>query len=245
MGLPARGRSICGDVCAEVLCTHLPDIVRRSLFAASLNPDEVMRHIRLVEDQEALRQALGEAGLVGFVRNGAILPRASGASDAPMDASKAVPFESPPSLQREFMLPNFGRVVGMGIPQGVTLIVGGGFHGKSTLLKALEVGVYNHIPGDGRDGVVVDPSCVKIRAEDGRSVTHVDISGFINNLPMGKDTADFGTEDASGSTSQATNIAEVRSFCKRRKRSPSSLTLIPLFPLLAGAGGGLAVPLVG
>ena len=95
-----------------------------------------------------------------------------------------------------------------GFPQGITLIVGGGFHGKSTLLNALEAGVYNHKPNDGRELVITDPDVVKIRAEDGRSVSGVDISPFINNLPFGQETTQFSTENASGSTSQAANIME-------------------------------------
>jgi predicted ABC-class ATPase len=96
----------------------------------------------------------------------------------------------------------------MGIPKGVTLIVGGGYHGKSTLLRAIERGVYNHIPGDGREWTVTVPSAVKIRAEDGRFVQKVDISPFIGTLPYGRETASFSTENASGSTSQAANIME-------------------------------------
>ena len=105
-------------------------------------------------------------------------------------------------------LPHRGKITGMGIPKGVTLIVGGGYHGKSTLLKALELGVYNHIAGDGREYVITDRTAVKIRAEDGRSIRKTDISMFINDLPNGKDTRVFSTEDASGSTSQAANVVE-------------------------------------
>ena len=96
----------------------------------------------------------------------------------------------------------------MGIRKGITLIVGGGYHGKSTLLKALEAGVYNHIAGDGREFVITDDTAFKLRAEDGRSITGVDISPFIKNLPNKKDTVHFSTEDASGSTSQAANLME-------------------------------------
>ncbi|KUF98647.1 Calreticulin [Phytophthora nicotianae] len=107
-----------------------------------------------------------------------------------------------------FTLPNYGVITGMGIPQGVTLFVGGGFHGKSTVLKALEVGVYNHVPSDGREFVVMDPNAAKIRSEDSRSVVCTDISAFIDNLPFKQDTTRFSTADASGSTSQAANIIE-------------------------------------
>jgi len=119
-----------------------------------------------------------------------------------------VPFESPDAFRVEVDLPNSGVVTGMGIPEGVTLIVGGGYHGKSTLLDAIQLGVYNHIPGDGRELVVTRGDTVKIRAEDGRRIEKVDISPFINNLPFGGDTRGFSSEDASGSTSQAANIIE-------------------------------------
>jgi predicted ABC-class ATPase len=119
-----------------------------------------------------------------------------------------IPFKSPDSLRVEFDRPNQGKVAGMGIPKGVTLIVGGGYHGKSTLLKAISLGIYNHIPSDGREQIVTDPRAVKIRAEDGRSIVGVDISPFINHLPQGRSTSHFSSENASGSTSQAANIME-------------------------------------
>ena len=158
------------------------------------------------EDAEYLRQRLAELRLVAFVAEGAVLPRASGVDPRP--AREAVPFEVPPELAIEIELPNRGRVRGMGVPEGVTLIVGGGFHGKSTLLRALELGIYNHRPGDGRELVVARYETVKVRAEDGRSVAGVDISPFINNLPFGKSTESFETPCASGSTSQAAAIME-------------------------------------
>lgn len=115
---------------------------------------------------------------------------------------------SPASLSITIQTPNSGTVSGMGIPKGVTLIVGGGYHGKSTLLRALEIGVYNHVPGDGRERVVSNPSAVKIGAEDGRRIEKVNISPFINNLSFGKNTQAFSSENASGSTLQAANIIE-------------------------------------
>lgn len=117
-------------------------------------------------------------------------------------------FVSPKEQEVEIELPHKGVIKGMGIKKGITLIVGGGYHGKSTLLKALETGVYDHIAGDGREYVITDSTAVKIRAEDGRSIKGTDISMFINDLPNGKDTVHFDTEDASGSTSQAANVIE-------------------------------------
>jgi predicted ABC-class ATPase len=190
------------------LVETLPTLVRRAVLFQSLDADDLWTHVRSVEDQQTLRGLLQEAGLVGFVINGAMLPRESGASDRPLRSKQAVAFQSPESLQRSFTLPHAGEVVGKGVPKGVTLFVGGGFHGKTTLLKALEVGIYNHVPGDGREFVVLDANAVKIRAEDARSVVQCDLSAFINHLPFQQDTTRFSTADASGSTSQAANILE-------------------------------------
>jgi len=208
VGLPAYGRTVQAREAIEIFFQEIPSVVERSLVARSLNLTELREHVAIVEDQEMLRERLDDMGLVAFVGDGAILPRLSGASDAPLPADRAVAFASPPSRRVDVELPNTGTVTGLGIPKGVTLIVGGGYHGKSTLLRAIERGVYNHIPGDGRERVVTVSGAVKIRAEDGRSVEKVDITCFITNLPFGKSTTDFSTDDASGSTSQATNIIE-------------------------------------
>lgn len=208
VGLPAAGRRILGRAAITIFAEMIPQIVREALVCTSLPAQALDRHIRIAEDAEALRAMLDERGLVAFVANGAILPRRSGVDDRPLPRERAIPFKSPPSLEVEFSLPNQGKVKGMGIPKGVTLIVGGGYHGKSTLLRAIERGIYNHIPGDGREFVVTSPFAVKIRAEDGRAVTNTDISAFIKDLPLGGDTRCFSTENASGSTSQAANIVE-------------------------------------
>ena len=216
VGLPAGGRSILGRQAAEMLCEDIPQIVSNSLKYPHLNAAECRRHVETVEDADWLRQQLAENGLVAFVADGSILPRRSGVDNSPL-LNNAVAFQSPPSLQVEFNCPNRGLISGMGIPAGITLIVGGGYHGKSTLLRAIELGVYNRIPGDGREFVVTNPAAVKIRAEDGRSVAGVDISPFINHLPQGRDTAQFYTENASGSTSQAANIIEALEVGRRKK----------------------------
>jgi len=164
--------------------------------------------INLADDQQYIRKELKIRRLAAFVADGAVLPRESGASSRPMKKTETVLFRSPKSLRISLELPHFGTITGMGIPQGITLIVGGGYHGKSTLLKALEAGVYPHIAGDGREYVVTDSSALKLRAEDGRSIRNVDISLFINKLPNKKDTRSFSTADASGSTSQAAGVIE-------------------------------------
>ena len=208
VSLPARGRSIQGELAAHSLTEVLPSVAQECLFSHGYNGEQLKQHVISVEDQEALRHSLAGIGLIAFVRNGAVLPRISGVDDVPLIGPGVVRFQSPPSLEVQIACPS-GRVVkGMGIKGGITLVVGGGYHGKTTLLAALEVGVYNHIPGDGREFVAVHPDTASVRAEDGRSVAGVDITPFINNLPFGHDTSSFSSPDASGSTSQAANIVE-------------------------------------
>ncbi|MFB6285195.1 MAG: ABC-ATPase domain-containing protein [Candidatus Bipolaricaulia bacterium] len=206
-GLPAKGRKVMGKQAAAMLCEDLPAIAQDALLYGALDARDLQRHVETAEDADALRDQLRERGLVAFVADGAILPRRSGVDDRPLSDS-AVPFQSPASLSVELDRPNGGPIAGMGVPPGVSVVVGGGYHGKSTLLSAISLGVYNHVPRDGREFVVSDPAAVFIRAEDGRGVTGVDISPFINNLPQDRSTRDFSSEDASGSTSQAANIVE-------------------------------------
>jgi len=207
MGLPANGRRVAGQHATQMFFSELPAIVEKALLYNSLPAPKVAAHVETAEDQHVLRTSLKEKKLVAFVGNGSILPRLSGINDAPL-IKDVIKFISPPSLEQEITLPNAGKIKGMGIPEGITLIVGGGFHGKSTLLHALERGPYNHIPGDGREKVATNPTAVKVRAEDGRAISSVNISPFIDRLPFGRDTRQFTTENASGSTSQAANIIE-------------------------------------
>ena len=206
VGFPANGRTINATELEKILFDFLPVCIQKSFFYSSLNAKELQNYIELAEDQEFIRQTLPAKNLCAFIADGSILPRESGISSRPMKAS--VPFTSPDSLRISINLPHKGKITGMGIPKGITLIVGGGYHGKSTLLNALELGVYNHIPGDGREYVITDATAVKLRSEDGRFIKDVDISMFIRNLPNGKDTVHFVTQDASGSTSQAAGVAE-------------------------------------
>lgn len=207
MGLPARGRTILGRQAVALLCEDLPQIVARSLLYAALDAAQLRNHVEVVEDADALRQQLGDRQLVAFIPNGAVLPRQSGVDDRPLQEA-ARPFQAPTDLSVTLERPNQGAITGLGIPQGITLIVGGGYHGKSTLLRAIALGIYNHIPGDGREQVVTRLDALKVRAEDGRSIAGVDISPFINHLPQGRSTTHFSTTNASGSTSQAASIME-------------------------------------
>ncbi|KAI9493644.1 hypothetical protein BDB00DRAFT_956648 [Zychaea mexicana] len=208
-GLPARGRTITAQRAMDVLTGQLPDIVKYALKFTLLDQQDLKSFIESYEDQQWLRKQLAVQDLVAFVPDGAMLPRESGVSYKPLKTQNAVPFKSPESLKVDFACPSGKRVTGMGIRRGITMIAGGGYHGKSTLLEALEHGIYNHIPGDGREYLVCDPTLCKIRSEDGRSIEAVDISPYIDNLPFGVDSTSFSTKDASGSTSMAASIQEM------------------------------------
>lgn len=212
IGFPAYGRSIAGEELISILFRELPVLVKDSFFYNKLDSNMLKERADLADDQEAIRKELRKRDLMAFVADESILPRESGVSQRPM--KQAVPFKSPDSMAVELILPHRGKLRGMGIPSGITLIVGGGYHGKSTLLKALESGVYNHIPGDGREYVIASEDAVKLRAEEGRHISDTDISMFINNLPNKTDTTHFSTENASGSTSQAAATVEAMTVSK-------------------------------
>ena len=205
-GFPANGRTINAGELEKMLFQILPGCVQKSLYYRNIDRKAVQDAVELCEDQQYIRDHLEELGLCAFIGDGSVLPRQSGVSEKPL--KEAVSFRSPESLAVTLELPHRGRIRGMGIRKGITLFVGGGYHGKSTVLQALQNGVYNHIAGDGRELVITDASAFKLRAEDGRSITNVDISPFIKDLPGDKDTVHFSTEDASGSTSQAANLME-------------------------------------
>lgn len=206
VGFPANGRSVNAGELEKILFRILPDCVRKSLYFKNIDQKALAEAIALCEDQQYIREQLPVMGLCAFIADGSVLPRQSGVSDKPLQG--AVKFCAPRSVRVTMKLPNRGEVSGMGIRRGVTLLVGGGYHGKSTVLQAIQDGVYNHIGGDGRELVITDESAVKLRAEDGRSIADVNITPFISNLPNGRDTAHFYTEDASGSTSQAAGLIE-------------------------------------
>ena len=206
IGFPANGRTISARELDKILFEFVPECVKSALIYKNMDAEKLREIIDLAEDQQYIREMLPKLGLCAFVANGSILPRESGVSSRPMRGG--IRFQSPKEQEVTLDLPHAGKLTGMGIKKGITLIVGGGYHGKSTLLKALELGVYNHIFGDGREYVITDDTAVKLRAEDGRSIQKTDISMFINDLPNGKDTVGFYTEDASGSTSQAANVIE-------------------------------------
>lgn len=203
--LPGEGRKIESEAAAEILTMVLPDLVSASLYNDSSRAAQLEAHYGVLADRVEILAELDKRGLCAFVPDGAVLPRASGLSEAPL--KDAVPFVAPPEMA--VTLDICGREIrGMGIPRGVTVITGGAFHGKSTLLQALTRSVFPHVPGDGRERIVVDETALRVGVEDGRSVRATDLSIFVRDLPGGVSTKDFTTLSASGSTSEAANLLE-------------------------------------
>ncbi|WP_447968932.1 ABC-ATPase domain-containing protein [Nitrospira sp. M1] len=217
VGLPAAGRTILGKQAEAMLCQDIPHIVQQSLVWSQLPQQLCQEHVDYAENYAAIQQTLSARSLVAFVADGSILPRERGDSAQPLSVEYATPWYSPDSLHVTFEVPHPVKTQsggmtrslrGLGIPCGITLIVGGGYHGKSTVLQAIQHSVYPHVPGDGREYVVTSSDAVKMRAEDGRRIGSVDISGFIGHLPQDLPTTCFSTDNASGSTSQAASILE-------------------------------------
>ena len=203
--LPGEGRKIQAELAAEILTMVLPDLVSAGLYYDKSDEGALQEHYRVLAERKEILSQLDACGLCAFVPDGAVLPRASGLSEMPLE--KAIPFVAPEEMA--VTLNVCGREIrGMGIPKGISVITGGAFHGKSTLLQALTRSVYPHIPGDGREGIVIDETALRIGVEDGRSVRGTDLSMFVRDLPGGVSTKNFNTLSASGSTSEAANLLE-------------------------------------
>ena len=205
--LPAFGREIAGRQAARNLNLDLARAVAGLDLRESELGAEAWKHCQVAEDHAALQEILVERGWVAFLADGANLARRSGVSQLPLEGG--IPLTAPETLAQTVQLPHAGAVRGTAIPAGVTVIAGGGYHGKSTLLNAIARGIYPHIPGDGRELVATVPEAMAVRAADGRAVTGVDLRPFISHLPgRDADPAQFTTANASGSTSQAASIME-------------------------------------
>jgi len=206
LGLPAKDRRVYGDQAVKLFADRIPRIVKELMTVLVNSEKRVLEIAKLYRDQEYVRGYLYKEGLVAFVADGSILPRESSISEKPLQ--KAVPFRSPKSMRITIKLPSGKSVSGMGIPLGVVVLTGGGYHGKSTLLRAIQRGVYNHVKGDGREFVIAREAAVSVMAEDGRIIHNVDISSFVEEDPYIGKTSSFSTLNASGSTSMAASLSE-------------------------------------
>ena len=204
IGLPAKKRRILGNEATKLLLKDIPKVID---YIVKVNNDveKLKRHIELFKDQEYLREWLYSHGYTVFIPNNSILPRESSISQKPL--TNAIPFISPKELEVCIDLPSGKHVCGMALPEGIIVITGGGYQGKTTLLESIQDGIYNHVLGDGREYVVSRRYTVVVRAEDGRIVNNVDISNFIKELPS-SDPSNFRSLKASGSTSMAASISE-------------------------------------
>ncbi len=204
IGLPALGRRIAGVKAARMLGKVIPRILDR--YTDSMRREELVeRHVRIYAIQEYIRGWLAENGYLSFIGEGSVIPRESSFSEKPLP--QAVPFKPPGGLEGR-ICGDYGCFRGMLLPEGVNIIVGGAFHGKTTLLKGILEGVYDHVEGDGRELVVSRADTFMVEAEEGRIVSCVDISRMISYLPGGGSVECFSTLDASGSTSMAASISE-------------------------------------
>jgi len=203
VGLPARRRRILGDVARELLLERVPSLVETAL--REISPAELRERYLLWRDQQFIRGWLKKEGLSFFVADGSVLPRRCGSCEEPLP--DAVPFEAPPKYAVELELPS-GRVIRGMAGKRLTLVVGPAFHGKTTLLEAIYRGVWNHVPGDGREYVIAQESSFYVESENGRWVSCVDVRAFVKELPRGGDTGCFSTPDASGATSVAASVQE-------------------------------------
>lgn len=204
--LPSEGRKIVAKAAQAVFLEDLPQVVDAALLYASQNPQAVQRHVQVAEDAEALRLQVAARGLVAFLAEGAVLPRESG-SDRPL-LSHLVPLQAPPALAVTLELPHRGAVTGLGIPRGVTVILGSPFSGRSTLLRAIAASVYAHLPGDGREFCAAVPDAVLVRAEEGRRVEGVNLAAFLSAPPSGEDPTRYRSDHAIDVVSQAAGIVE-------------------------------------
>ncbi|MCE5249834.1 ABC-ATPase domain-containing protein [bacterium] len=205
--LPVRKGKVDSSSAAELLMESIPRVVLESLIFKNVDGDRLAEWIEAYEDADAVRAQLSSHNLVAFIADGSILPR-KGADDPRPAEEKAHEFTAPDELAVTLDLPNRGHVRGLGIPAGITLLTGGRFHGKSTVLRALELGVYNHIPGDGRTYVITVSDAAGIHAETGRRIERVNLTPFFGSGGSGIDTANFSSENATATESIAANIME-------------------------------------
>ncbi len=204
--LPQRDGRVDGERVRDIFFEELASVVNASLVYCNLDERELTAFVNSMEDADQIRQTLSMRGLLGFVADGSMLAR-MGNTDFP-DYEAVTPLRVDSDIQVEMEVPNGGTIKGLGIPAGLTLILGDSYSGRIDLMKALAAGIYNHIPGDGRELAVTVPDAVSVAAEPGRSVQKVDVSLFIKEMEAGSQPAEFSTAEAEPSASQAAGVME-------------------------------------
>ncbi len=204
LDLPSTGGKVNASATEELVFGRIAGIVSDSMLFSAYKLSKMYNHVFTAENADFIRGNLGSRGLAAFVAEGSVLPRRED-DMAPM--IDAVPFSCDAAASVEFEVPNGDPVRGWGVPEGFTALVGPSRHGKSVLADAVFAGVYNHIPGDGREYVVSVPDAVYVMAEEGRPVTSDDMSSFISPAP-GLDPSKFDSARASSPASEFAAVAE-------------------------------------
>ena len=198
--------SIDGAMAQQIFFEDLPEIIGNSLLYCNIDIAAADEHVNNMEDADRLRQHLGASGSVCFVADGALVTRIDG-QDAP-DYERLSPVEIDETLVEEVEVPHGGAIRGLAIPNGLTLILGESNSGRVDIMDAIAQGIYNHVPGDGREHVVTVADAVNIRSEVGRSIQQVDISPFASSLADGGNPAAYSAKSAGSFTSQAASTVE-------------------------------------
>lgn len=251
IGLPAEGRKVLAKPARTLLFDELPSVVQAGLVWTNLDAAAGSRHLEALEDYLALQGTLDALGLVAFVAEGSVLPREAGPAGRPLRGGRPLEVRAPDELAVTVTLPHRGTVRGLGIPRGVTVVAGGAFSGKTTLLAALASGVYPHVPGDGREMVAAVPDAVTVRSEPGRRIERVDVSAFIRELPHRPDVTALSSEHATGTVAMAAGVAEALEIGTRLllfdedESTVAFLTRDAAMRDLLGAERDALVPLVG
>ncbi len=198
--------AIDGEMAQQIFFENLPEVISNSLLYCNIETADADAFVNNMEDADQLRQHLGASGQISFVAEGALLTRIK-SEDTP-DYERLIPLEVDDSLIDEVEVPHAGTVRGLGIPHGLTLILGESNGGRVDLTEAIAQGIYNHVPGDGRESVVTVADAVAIHSEAGRSIQQVDISAFATELLDGGNPASYSCKSAGSFSSQAASTVE-------------------------------------
>ncbi len=175
------------------------------VWVENFDVNRLYKKSQIYINQCEIRKYLKDNDYVCFIKNGSILPREKENNVSKTDAT---PFQAPSTMEYTIKLKSGEILTGMVIAKGLTVITGGGYSGKTTIIDAIESGIYNHVEGDGREYVITEETALKVYAEDGRVVNNLDMSPFFKQEISEESIEDFSTEHASGSVSQAANIIE-------------------------------------